>query len=225
MSNQYATSTDFLGAKLGVQTKELPENELDLYIQMASAWVEEYLGYAAAQRASVLESLYTDDVSRAMILPSGHVALYPVQAYPIASVSLVQWRARGLPMASMAGSSGIASSTSALVTIDPSNYQVEQDRYGDGYRVRIWLDYGSWRDPDVALEFQCTYAGGYTPDGNGNYPMWLRSATIQYTAHLLKSRGAQAVIMSGEGVVSDQPWTGGHMGKAKDFLNPHRRLF
>ena len=224
MSNQYATSDDFLAHKFGVNVKDLGPGQLDEYLQESSTWVEEQLSYACVQKTIAPEYLYSDSIGRAKIANTGHVTLYPIQAYPIQSVSLLQWRTRGLPLASMSASSSSVS-TSNLIPVDSSNYQIEYDRYGDGYRVRIFLDFLTWRSPSITLEFQLSYTGGYATDSNGKYPAWLRGATNYYCAHLIKSRGSGAMAMQGQPVSPEMGFSGGYMGKALDFLRPHMRLF
>lgn len=213
----YITDAEFTGARTGIKTDDLAAGQLTKYIQRASALIEQYCGVSFVQQSSILELLYTDGAGRAKIANNGLVSLYPIRAYPITAVASLTWKFRGV---SLAGQQSTSATTTQTIT--SSDYLIEPDNWNEGWRVRIWQDFGRYRGPGSVIEFSLTHSGGYA---SGSEPDWLKEANIQWTTHLLKARGAQAVVLEGTGAVVDPSQVGSHLAKAREALEGHVRRF
>lgn len=213
MSNSYVTEAEFKNATTGAQWKDLPTSpdELQSYINRASAGIEQFCNRVFAHNAAIVETLTSAGAGRAIIQNSGYVYLKPIQAFPINTVASVTWKLR-VP--------NLANNTPATTaqTVQSGDITVDTDSFGDGYRITVYEDFGAWRDPDIPVLFTVTYDGGYA-----TYPDWLQLACIHWTAGLLKKRGAQAAVMAGSGMVVDASELGGDLRYAMDLLEPHRR--
>ncbi len=211
--SQYLTAEEFQAASLGVDLKGLPPGELDGYLRRASTLVEGYCQRCFEPSAGIVEDLYSAGTGRARIdCSSGHVLLYPLRRFPIRV-------ARSLTWALLPGGSP--------QSLAPDEFWIEADSYGDGYRLRVARDFLAYRQPSAVVRFALTYDGGY---GEGDpptpaYPQWLKEATLEWAAYLLKKRGAQALVIEGSGVAVDQSALGGHLQAAQAALDPHRRVF
>jgi hypothetical protein len=211
---QYCTVSDFSLAATGVQVKDLAAGALDAYIARASAAIEAYCNRVFAPQAGVVEVAYSSGAGRAKIAPNGHVLIYPVRGFPIRQVRSISWRVRGLAL------SGQTIEAPSSTSVNPADIAIEPDAYGDGALIHIFEDFSAYRDPRAVVEFTVTYDAGYT-----TYPDWLVEAAIEWTTHLLKKRGAQALVLAGSGVAVDQSSLGGHLEAAQAILEPHRRRF
>lgn len=209
----YITEADFTNARTGIDISALPAGELTNYINRASAAIEAYCNrrFVAGTYTEVLRSAGS---GRARIGPDGILTLYPIQAFPINAVTAITWRFRAIPLA------GQTSFSTTSTTVNSNDVVVETDEYGYGWRIVVYEDFSNARHVNVNAEFTVTYNGGFV-----TVPDWLKEATIEWTAHLLKKRGAQAIVMEGTGLAVDQSSLGGHLQAARDILNARVRRF
>lgn len=210
---EYITVADFKAARTGVQLTDVTDAALLSYIRRASAAIEQFCDRVFAYQAGVVERLSTAGWGRAVIASSGLVFLYPTQRFPIVGVTSITWRLRS--------PRGPSATVVPSQPLDSGDYEIDRDRWGDGYRILVWRNLAPLRDPGVSVEFVVTYDGGYQEP----YPDWLQEAALEWTLHLLKARGASAVAMTGSGEVVDASSLGNHLQKAQDILEPRRRRF
>lgn len=226
MTALYADGSDLQNAKIGVQTNDLPPGKLNWYIEQASAWVEEFAQRRFDAQAGVVETLRSGGMGRAVISGTGPVLLYPMQSYPLQAITQIRWRTRGLPVANLS-ILGMSTSTSSWLVIDPSNYSIDPNWMGYGERISLFVNFSTFRHPSIYVDFEVTYSGGFTAAPPATpYPDWLLGGTLQYAAHLMKSRGASSLTLGGgTSPVEDPGMNGGHLAKARDYLRPHKRTF
>jgi len=211
----YVTTTEFANAMTGAQFTNLPAGELQSYINRASAGIEQYCHRVFTANASTVETLWSSGPgARVKIGNNGFVSLYPMRFYPINSVASVTWLLRQPALPPAGTQLGV---TTTVLTAD---ILVEPDQWNEGWRVRVFEDFGQYRDPGITMQWTITYNGGYT-----TYPDWLQQAAIDWTAGLLKRRGAQASVIAGSGQVVDMSMVGANVTTAKEILEPHVRRF
>jgi hypothetical protein len=162
----------------------------------------------------VVENLWTGSPGNVTIDNAGVVAIYPRQYRPITAVNSISWLLR-VPR------SGTIVETPTPTTLSASDWEIDQDDDGAGYRILVFADFSAYRHPDTRIKFTVDYDGGYSV-----YPDWLKQSAILWTIGLLKRRGAQGPQMAeGGGFAPDFSALAGEIRDAKAALYSHKRRF
>ena len=202
---QYVSETEFRESRMGIDISKLQAGELVRWIERASDAIEDEVHLSFAPRDSVVERLRTSN--EVVVDKDGDVYLYPKRSHPIREVKAVTVGAPGeVPLAV------------PLAYVD-----VVPDETDDGRYVQVFGDFRLLRGGRVT--WTITYDGGYDVDTPDEYPSWLRSCALEWTAGLLQRRGAQAIILEGSGGIADTSNIGKHLETAKAYLDHKKRRF
>jgi len=201
---QYVSETEFRESRMGIDISKLQAGELVRWIERASDAIEDEVHLSFAPRDGVVERLRAS--AEVVVDKDGDVLLYPKRHHPIRRVTSLTYAApRG-----------------ALESVALADVEIVTDETGDGKYVTVFGDFRLLRGRAV---WTITYDGGYDIDTPDEYPSWLRSCALEWTAGLLQRRGAQAIILEGSGGIADTSNIGKHLETAKAYLDHKKRRF
>ncbi len=202
---QYVSESEFRESKMGVDIQKLGPGELTRWIERASDAIEDEAYWSFEKADGVVEKLRNSN--EVVIDTDGTIFLYPYLYHPIRRVVSVSYQTPG----------GVAEAVPA------SDVDVIADNSGDGRSIAVYGDYARLRGQ--RLIWTVTYDGGYDAATPDDYPSWLRSCCLEWTAGLLQRRGAQAIVLEGGGGVADTSNIGKHLETAKGYLGHKTRRF
>lgn len=209
----YILPAVFVAAMTGVDLRPLPPGEVQNYINRSSNAIDKFCGWSFGPNGTFTEKVSSNAYGRAQIDSSGFLSIYPIQVHPINSFISLTWIVR----------TPSQPNTKTLITpstVMANDVDVDTDSWGDGYRIRVYEDFSSFRDPGIPTQFTLSYNGGYVVT-----PTWLEEATIRWTAGMLKQRGAQAAVMTGTGGMVDVSAIGSDIVRAQEILSMYQRKF
>jgi len=203
---QYVSETELRESRMGVDISKLLAGELVRWIEKASDAIEDEAHLSFAPQDGVVERLRGGG-NEAIVSRDGDVYLYPKRSHPIREVKSITVGAPG----------------EVPVSVPLADVDVVPDETGDGRYVQVFGDYRHLRGGRV--NWTITYDGGYEAATPDDYPSWLRSCALEWTAGLLQRRGAQAIVLEGSGGIADTSNIGKHLETAKGYLDHKKRRF
>lgn len=217
MPYSYITPTQFENMTLGVKIDDLPQNELQNYLDDAAHELEQWAGWTFQYNASITSTIFGNQRGRIQIRNDGNLYIWARGVFPMNSIASLSWAVQTPALYS-------GQNFSPSNPVPAASIFVEDDTYGDGVAALVVQDFSPYRGTTSVLQYTMVWNGGYPANA---IPMWLWRANGFWAADLLKRRGATSFVVNAFGTPVDPSRMGdsGLLKKAKELIHPHIRTF